>query len=854
MFRYSIALGVVNLALLIVLVQLWTGLGPDFETGFAAALVLAAVAAALVVALSIRARTAQNELRRHREMEFLFGAIFEHSPVCMNLKDPSGRYLMANQAYCEWYGKPRSEVVGKESRSIVSQSTRNSTEIERVENEVAETGIPATLEVEAERLGRRHNRILVKFPALDDRNVVIGLGTIAIDVTEVREAEAALTAERERAAHLEAILRGAIMAMPAAFAIFDREDKLVICNREFAQFNPTFRNEPDLAVGLSFGQIVSEIVECGLVSGLDPQETDRFIDERVRIHLEASGVPYEERFGERTCLTYETRVPQGGIILLRQDVTEQRLLERRHQEAEDLLRNLFDNFGHGIMIRDRETRLVRANKAALDQIGLSAEQIVGRTTTEMFDLLGIEDRSGGVTAQEIGMMETRKRADSLVSRDGPDGKSVHLQISRFPIVDRNDVVQGLGVLRYDVSELIESQRALESAKNDLEKKVLERTEELRVNERRFRILAHASADWFWECDSDLRFTYLSSDNFPNPGGLPLSELIGMRLEEYHNRVGDSEEVKRTLIEAYNRHEQIRDYEVSRSLTGAQRHYRMNAIPLWENGVFEGYVGATTDISELHEARQSLLESERLASLGSMVAGIAHEINTPVGICVTAGSTVSSSVDGLIKALESGNLKKSEFEASLTRIVEGMRLVDANLERAAKLISSFKSIAVDQTSEEERTFNLLGYLQDIMDSLSPQLRREGVTVAISGPDDIVLRSYPGALAQILTNLVMNSIIHGFSARESGKISVTVDRSGSFLELTYADDGEGMSEETVKRIFDPFFTTKRGQGGSGLGMHILFNLVTQILKGTVRCESALDEGVEIVIRFPMVEASA
>jgi PAS domain S-box-containing protein len=850
MFRYSIALGGVTLALLAVLVLLWGGVGPAAGTGLAAAVALATVAAVLVVMLSIKSRTAESELRRHREMEFLFGAIFEHSPVCMNLKDPTGRYLMANRAYCEWYGKPRSEVIGKSSKSMISQSTRNSSEIERVEHEVAEKGRPATLEIEADRLGRRHNRILVKFPALDDRGVVIGLGTIAIDVTEAREAEAALSAERARAAHLEAILRGAIMAMPAAFAIFDREDKLVICNREFAQFNPTFRNDPDLAVGLSFSQIVSEIVECGLISGLNPREADRFIDERLRTHLDATGTPHEELLGERTCLTYETRVPQGGIILLRQDVTEQRLLERQHQEAEDLLRNLFDNIGHGIMVRDRETRLVRANMAALEQIGLSAEQIVGRTTKEMFDLLGVEDSSGDVTAQEIEMMEKRVRKDALVSRAGPDGKVAHLQISRFPIVDRNDMVRGMGVLRYDVTELIESQRALESAKDDLEKKVLERTEELRVNERRFRILAYASADWFWECDEELRFTYLS-ENFPTPQGLAISKLTGTRLPDYRDLFGDDEEAARTMREAFERRQQIRDYEIAGTSEGMPGHYRLNAIPLWENGKFEGYVGAVTDISELHEARKSLIESERLASLGSMVAGIAHEINTPIGICVTAGSTVSSSASGLMAALENGNLKKSEFEASLARIVEGMRLVDTNLERAAKLISSFKSIAVDQTSEEERTFNLLGYLQDIMDSLSPQLRREGVKVSLSGPDDIVLRSYPGAMAQILTNLVMNSIIHGFPARDRGKISVKVARSGAFLELTYADDGEGMAEETVKRIFDPFFTTKRGQGGSGLGMHILFNLVTQILKGTVRCESAPDEGVEVVIRFPMVE---
>ncbi|UUX51878.1 PAS domain-containing protein [Nisaea acidiphila] len=666
-----------------------------------------------------------------------------------------------------------------------------------------------------------------------------------------RRVEAALDAERARATRLEEILREAIMAMPAAFAVFDESDRLVLCNEEYVKYTSTFRGDPDRAVGVSFRQIFSEVVGSGMVAGVGPDERERFIEDRMRIHEEATGTAHEQFLGDSVCVTYETRIPQGGIILLRQDVTEQRRLERRHQEAEDLLRNLFDNFTHGIMIRDRETRLVRANQVALEQIGMTEEEVVGCSTAEMFEMMGIEDFTGDVTAQELRLMAQRQRDDALISRAGPDGTPAHLLISRFPIVDRDDVVQGLGVLRYDVSDLIEAQRALEIAKASLEKTVLERTEELRVSERRFRILAHASADWFWECDADLRFTYLS-ENFPNPVDLPAADLIGMSLQEYHEKVGDSEEASRDLLSAYANREQIRDYEIARKVTGAPGHYRLNAIPLWKNGVFEGYVGATTDISELYEARKSLIESERLASLGAMVAGIAHEVNTPIGICVTASTTVSSSASSLIDGLATGNLKRSAFEAALSRITEGMKLVDANLARAAKLISSFKSIAVDQTSEEERVFNLIEYLQDIVDSLSPQLRHEDVTVSIDGPDDLVLRSYPGAIAQILTNLIMNSVIHGFSDRDHGAISITIARSGRLLEFTYADDGQGMSGEVVKQVFDPFFTTKRGQGGSGLGMHILFNLVTQVLKGTVRCESTPGHGVTVTIRFPMIEA--
>lgn len=841
-----------NLALLVIVAVNWASVGAVDAVLYPASAALAAGALALGGILAVRTKRATLEMARLKESELLHTALFENTPVCMNLKDPSGQYLMANPAYCEWYGKPQSEVIGQGSKEILAATARNAPEIERVERTVAVTGRAATIEVEVARQGKRYHRLLVKFPALDDRGVVIGLGTVAIDVTELKEAEAALSSERERAARLEAILREAIMAMPAAFAIFDESDKLVICNSEYAQFNPTFRNDPNLATGLSFRQIVTESVEVGLIADIDPGNAQAYIGERVRLHEEASGLPFEQRVGGRIFVTYETRMPQGGIILLRQDVTDQRQLERKHQETEDLLRNLFDNFGHGIMIRDRETRLVRANRAALEQIDRAEEEVIGRTTSEMFEILGVSGFTGDITLEEIEMMEARAGDDTVVSRNGPDGTPKHLRISRFPLIDRNDEVQGLGVLRYDVTELIESQRALQSAKEGLERTVLARTEELRISERRFRFLAQASADYFWECDRDLRFTYFSED-FPNPLGFPTSELIGMSIPDFYAQVEQDPEATEVLLSIYERREQLRDFEIARSYSDGTRYLRLSAIPRWENGVFDGYVGTTTDISELHEALQGLIESERLASLGSMVAGVAHEINTPIGVCVTAGSTVSSAAENLLDALDSGNLTRSTFDSSLSRIVEGMRLVDSNLARAAKLISSFKSIAVDQTSEEQRLFDLVEYLRNVIDSLSPQLERENVSVTISGPDDLSLFSYPGAIAQILTNLVMNSIIHGFADRDQGEVSVTVIRSRGSVKLVYADDGQGMSEETVKRVFDPFFTTKRGQGGSGLGMHILFNLVTQLLKGTVKCDSAPGRGVEISIRFPLIDSA-
>ena len=848
MLRLSILVGGLNFALVVVLALEWADDGhrgagqPSIAMGLAAAVFVCALI------LILKTRRAEGILGDLRDSEFRLGALFEHSPICMNLKNPDGRYLMLNQAYCDWFGKSAGEIIGKRGDSVLLSSEETSADIQSMETLVVETGRVVTREVQVVRAGKAHQRFLVKFPAVDDEGKIVGLGTMAFDTTDQKATEAALSAERDRSSRLEATLREAIMAMPAGFAVFDEFDHLVICNKEYAQFNPSFRNDPDLAAGLSFRQIVSETLGCGLVSGVSPDQYEAVSEGRMQRHWEAAGVPFEQRLGDRVCQTIESRMPHGGTIVLRRDVTEQRRLEQKHQDAEDLLRNLFDNFSHGVMIRDRDTRLVRANKAALEQIGLSGDKAIGKTTSEMHAMLDIEDATGSVTEREIGMMDRGEAGEDLIARTGPDGKQQYVLLSRFPLIDRNDEVKGLGILRYDVTELIETQKALEAAKANLEKEVFEQTEELRVSERRFRILAHASADWFWECDADLCFTYVS-ENFPVPDGSPLSDLIGISLREYHGLTNDSPVVRQTLLSIYEAREQVRDFEISRNVAGTEGHYRLHATPLVENGVFEGYAGATTDISELYQARESLVESGRLASLGSMVAGIAHEINTPVGICVTAGTAVLGAAHVLRDGVSGGALKRSEFEAALTKIIEGMTLVDSNLARAARLISSFKSIAVDQASEAERTFHLVAYLQEITNSLSPSLRPKKVSVDISGPGDLELNSYPGAFAQIVTNLVMNSMLHGFAGRDSGGIVIEVSEENDFVELLYADDGIGMEEETVKRIFDPFFTTKRGQGGSGLGMHILFNLVLRALRGTVRCKSAPGEGIEIVIRFPI-----
>ncbi|MDW8201179.1 MAG: AAA family ATPase [Cyanobacteriota bacterium SKYGB_h_bin112] len=269
----------------------------------------------------------------------------------------------------------------------------------------------------------------------------------------------------------------------------------------------------------------------------------------------------------------------------------------------------------------------------------------------------------------------------------------------------------------------------------------------------------------------------------------------------------------------------------------------------ENLVKERTQELSLTLSNLQAAQSQLVEAEKMAALGGLVAGVAHEINTPIGIGVTAASLLADRTAKFVETYRSGKMKRSDLEAFLDLASQSSAMILANLNRAADLIHSFKQVAVDQSSEERRQFNLRTYLDEILLSLRPKLKPTKHQVTIACPDDLMLDSYPGAFSQIITNLVINSLVHAYGPGEQGNIAISVQTSHEQLTLSYSDDGCGISPDHLHKIFDPFFTTRRGQGGSGLGLHIVYNLVTQKLGGTIHCQSQLGEGTTFVITVPL-----
>jgi signal transduction histidine kinase len=254
------------------------------------------------------------------------------------------------------------------------------------------------------------------------------------------------------------------------------------------------------------------------------------------------------------------------------------------------------------------------------------------------------------------------------------------------------------------------------------------------------------------------------------------------------------------------------------------------------------------LNKLQEAQKELVRQEKLASLGGLVAGVAHEINTPLGICVTATSHLVEELKLTRAELAAGEMTEESLNSFLDIVDQSLRIMTTNTQRAASLVRSFKQVAVDQSSGDIRHFMLKAYLQEVLLSLQPKFKGRFVKVEVDCPADLALESSAGAVSQIVTNMLMNSLVHGYERDQPGNITVRAALDGDVVVFDYADDGAGMDQETLGKLFDPFFTTKRGSGGSGLGAHILHNLVTGALCGTVTAESAPGQGLRYRLRFP------
>ncbi len=259
------------------------------------------------------------------------------------------------------------------------------------------------------------------------------------------------------------------------------------------------------------------------------------------------------------------------------------------------------------------------------------------------------------------------------------------------------------------------------------------------------------------------------------------------------------------------------------------------------------LGAT--LATIKNMQTELHRSEKMAALGSLVAGVAHELNTPIGNCVTVASAMKDQAHSLLKDMEQGTMRRSSLERILHDSVEGADMLVRNLDRASELIGSFKRVAVDRSSNLRRQFDLSQNLSEILITLEPMYKKTPFEMQCELVDGISMDSYPGPMGQVVTNFISNALAHGFEGRDRGTMRLRCSLLGDDrVEITFSDDGIGIPEQNQARVFDPFFTTKLGQGGSGLGMNIVYNIVTGIMGGTIELHSVVNEGTTFRLTMP------
>lgn len=255
------------------------------------------------------------------------------------------------------------------------------------------------------------------------------------------------------------------------------------------------------------------------------------------------------------------------------------------------------------------------------------------------------------------------------------------------------------------------------------------------------------------------------------------------------------------------------------------------------------------IEELHRTQRTLIQSEKMAALGTLVSGIAHEMNTPLGISLTGMTHFLDTVETVTSLYANDNLSQQEFEDFLKDSKELAKTISININKASTLINNFKQISVEHNSTENRIFNLYEYMENITRALNNNLKNNQ-TMSIEIPKNIKMYGSPSACYQIATNIIMNSITHGFNDQNDGKIIIKAFEDKKNIVIIYEDNGIGIKKENLSKIFEPFFTTNRNFGGNGLGLNLVYNIVTTQLHGNIVCESELNKGTKFIITLPKI----
>ncbi|MBV9530257.1 MAG: PAS domain S-box protein, partial [Bradyrhizobium sp.] len=526
-------------------------------------------------------------------------------------------------------------------------------------------------------------------------------------------------------------------------------------------------------------------------------------------------------------------------------LSEQRL-------AEESYRKLFEGSVEGIYISTPAGQLVNANPALARMMGYETpEQLIN----------GVGDISRNVYVHP----EARAEYQRLMHRDGVvrdfeyqvrrrDGGILWLSDSATVVRDQTgEVVRYEGTVR-DITDQKRAEDAIAEGRRLLQQVIDTVPAVINVKDRKLRYV--------------LMNRYMAGIFSIEP-----SEAIGRTTTEVMSRYGAAktdENDQRVLKTKKGLGFYEEEYLDS---SGNLRQWLVNKTPLLDaEGEIEHIVTVALDIGErkrgeqemrkardaaetalrnLRETQASLIEAEKLAALGRLVAGVAHEVNNPVGISLTVASALERKAANFAGEVARGELRRSSLNEFLQTSRDASSQLVANLNRAAELIQSFKQVAADRNYSDQRTFDLADLTEQVVLSLRPGLRKHNLTLSVDCQPKLMMNSYPGPYGQVLTNLFLNSVAHAFPDGRPGVIEISAREFGKeSVEINFSDDGVGMSLDVRRRAFDPFFTTRRDQGGTGLGLHIVYSIVTNRLGGRLDLDSEPGGGTRIQIILPRV----
>ncbi|SNY26442.1 PAS domain S-box-containing protein [Orenia metallireducens] len=519
-------------------------------------------------------------------------------------------------------------------------------------------------------------------------------------------------------------------------------------------------------------------------------------------------------------------------------------LRKHHSRTNVILQTSMDAF----WIMNIKGDILDTNEAFVD--------LFGYTLLEIVDMdLNIRDLDFSKTQEEVKeqldyiKLRGRDRFETKYRLKNGELRDLEVSITFIDCIDGSICLEEpiFNVFARDITERKRKQRELEKAYRDNKEFI----DELRKQNNRINTILQTSMDAFWvmNTEGDILET---NEAYMNLFGYSLLETVNMNISDL-DISRDKKELKEQLEEIKKKGKdrfeskyrlkngEVRDLEIS-----------VTFVDSLDEPIFEVFGRDITERKlrdeELRRAQKHLMQSEKMAALGRLVAGVAHEINTPVGIGVTAVSHLAEKIKKFAKLYKEGNMKRSDLERFLKLAWESAEMTLKNLNNASELINNFKLVAADQTNNKKRRFNVKEYLDDIIISLKPKLSKTKHKVIIDCNEELEIDNYPGAISRIITNLVMNSLIHGFEEKDKGEIKIEVLEENELIELRYSDNGVGFPKENINKIFEPFFTTKRGQGGTGLGLNLIYNIVNNILKGDIECKSTIGEGITFIIKFP------